>query len=146
MSETMSAGMRQLQRERRRRLAEALSVLSPTAPETMLPEDPEDSVLGLRLLDMHPVAPQSWINTALCIMVYRDDDIPEEVYVTHVLDATVAEHADILERQQVTRRGLHNLTYPKHFFWRYFDEKIKLQRTGFTEDEFEINALSLNCI
>ena len=146
MSETMKAGVRQLQRERRRRLAEALSVLSPTAPETMLPEDPEDSVLGLRLLDMHPVAPQSWINTALCIMVYRDDDIPEEVYVMHVLDATVAEHADILERQKVTRCRLYNLTYPEHFFWRYFDEKIKLQRTGFTEDEFEINALALNCI
>ena len=129
----MSAGMRQLQRERRRRLAEALSVLSPTAPETMLPEDPEDSVLGLRLLDMHPVAPQSWINTALCIMVYRDDDIPEEVFVTQVLDANVADHADILERQKVNRCGMYDLGFPEHFYWRYFDEKIKLQKEGFTE-------------
>ena len=46
MSETMKAGMRQLQRERRRRVAEALSVLSPAAPETVLPGDQEYVMFG----------------------------------------------------------------------------------------------------
>ena len=111
MSETTRAGMRQLQRERRRRLAEALSVLSPTAPEAVLPEDPEDVIFGMRLLCMHRVAPQSWFNTALCIVAYRDDDIPEEDFVTHILNTNVAAHADILERQKVTRCGMYDLGF-----------------------------------
>ncbi|MFM7988797.1 MAG: hypothetical protein ACKPKO_56730, partial [Candidatus Fonsibacter sp.] len=42
MSEAMQAGMRRLQRERRRGLAEAFHVLSPNAPETKIAAYPED--------------------------------------------------------------------------------------------------------
>ncbi|MFM7984513.1 MAG: hypothetical protein ACKPKO_34825, partial [Candidatus Fonsibacter sp.] len=46
MSEHMQAGMRRIQRERGRRLADALRSLVPDAPETQLPEDSEDLVIG----------------------------------------------------------------------------------------------------
>ena len=143
MSEPMRAGMRQLQRERGRRLAEALSELSPTAPEAAVPEDPEDAAVGLRLLCMHRVAPQSWFNTAMCIMVYRDDDIPEEDYATHILNPNDATHVEILERQKVTRCGLHDFAFPEHFYWRYFDEKSKLQKYGFTEDQLRSQCIGI---
>ena len=45
MSHPMQAGMRHLQRERGRRLAEALSALSVPVPE--VPADPEDANIGL---------------------------------------------------------------------------------------------------
>ncbi|MFM7978387.1 MAG: hypothetical protein ACKPKO_03645, partial [Candidatus Fonsibacter sp.] len=100
-----------LQRERRRRLAEALRVLSPSAPEAQIAEDPEDSLMGWNLVDLHRATPQSWFNTALYIMIYRSDDIPEETYLTHVLVPSDPEHAEILQRQKVTRSGLYRLFF-----------------------------------
>ena len=60
-----------------------------------------------------------------------------------MLDATDEESAAILKRQKVTRCGLHNLTFPEHFFWRYFDEKIKLQKEGFTEDQLRKQCIGI---
>ncbi|MFM7979001.1 MAG: hypothetical protein ACKPKO_06755, partial [Candidatus Fonsibacter sp.] len=74
-------------------------------------------------------------------MFYRNDDIPDETYPTHVLDSGDPEHAEILQRQKITRSGLYNLASLEHFYWRYFDEKLKKQTTGFTVD-----ALRNQCI
>jgi len=57
MSHTMQVGTRHLQRERGRRLAEALSILAEPVPG--LPADSEEANIGLPLLDMRRVAPQS---------------------------------------------------------------------------------------
>jgi len=141
MSEHMQAGMRRMQRERGRRLADALRTLVPDAPETQIPEDPEDLVMGLRLLHLHRVTPQSWFNTALCMMLYRSDNIPEETYPVHILDERDPEHAEILQKQSVFRCGLYHIAFPEHFYCRYFDDKLKQQTSGFT-----IDALQNQCI
>ena len=137
----MQAGMRHLQRERGRRLAEALSALSVPVPE--VPADPDDANIGLRLLDMHRVAPQSWFNTAMNIMVYREDDIPEEDFETHVLNPNDINHVPILTRQKVVRRGALGLMFPEHFYWRYFDDKIKAQKWGFTVEQLQRQCVGI---
>ncbi|MFM7982411.1 MAG: hypothetical protein ACKPKO_24130, partial [Candidatus Fonsibacter sp.] len=126
---------------RGRRLADALRTLVPDAPETQIPEDPEDLVMGLRLLDLHRVTPQSWFNTALCMMLYCLDNIPEETYPVHILDERDPEHAEILQKQSVFRCGLYRIAFLEHFYWRYFDDKLKQQTSGFT-----IDALQNQCI
>ena len=101
----MTYGMRRVNLERGRRLAEALQVLAPTAPELDVLAVPRDQCVGLDLLDIHRVAPQTYFNMSLCIMRYRDDDIPEEEFATLVLDEEEPQHVDILQRQKVMRCG-----------------------------------------
>ena len=97
-------------------MAEALSILAEPVPGP--PSDPEEANFGLRLLDTHHVAPQSWLNTALNIMVYREDDIPEEEFETYVLSLNDSNHIPILARQKVERCGALGLMFPEHFYWR----------------------------
>ena len=124
MSEPMTSSARRVKQERGRRLAEALQILAPTAPETAVLSEPLDQGVGLNLLDIHRVAPQSRFNMSLCIMQYRDDDIPGEEFLTHISDEEDPEHAAILQRQKVMRCGIHNFLFPEHFYWRYFDVKM----------------------
>ena len=53
------------------------------------------------------------------------------------------QHTEILERQKVTRCGVFDLGFPEHFYWRYFDEKIKLQKEGFTEDQLRKQCIGI---
>ena len=68
-------------------------------------------------------------------MRYRDDDIPEEEFATRSLDEQEPQHVDILQRQKVMRCGFQGFLFPEHFYWRYFDLKIKKQTYHFSEDD-----------
>ena len=62
---------------------------------------------------------------------------------THILNPNDATHVEISERQKVTRCGLHDFAFPEHFYWRYFDEKSKLQKYGFTEDQLRSQCIGI---
>ncbi|MFM7978585.1 MAG: hypothetical protein ACKPKO_04650, partial [Candidatus Fonsibacter sp.] len=63
-------------------------------------------------LDLHRVTPESWFTTALCMMLYRLDNIPEDIYPVHILDERDPEHAEILQKQSVFRCGLYRIVFP----------------------------------
>ena len=90
MSSWMLTALRHLERERGRRLAESLSSL--TGLPVAGPPELSGEVNAIRLVDMHHIAPQSWFNSALNIMLYRDEDIPEEEFETYQLDLRDTNH------------------------------------------------------
>ena len=141
MSHWMQTALRHLERERGRRLAESLSNL--TGHPVVGPPELPGEVNAIRLVDMHHIAPQSWFNIAMNIMLYRDDHIPEEEFETHTLDPRDANHVAILAQQTVERCGVMGLVFPEHFYWRYFDYKLKAQAWGFTVDQLKVECIGI---
>ena len=90
---------------------------------------------AMELIDMCTVAPHSWFNMQLNIFLYKYDDIPEELVMTHHLNDDDPSHSAILAKQKVMRRGPHNHMFGEHFYLRYFDYKYKKQSIKFTEDQ-----------
>ena len=66
------------------------------------------ATVGVAVLDIHKVAPQSWFNLYWVAYLYMNEDFPEEEYMTHTLKDEDPNHAQIARKQQVFRRGPHN--------------------------------------
>ena len=118
--------VRQLHRARGRQLAEALRSMPPELPPEKFQfhgwEQAEDEAKdeGVSLVDIWRVAPQSKFNLRLMMELYAGDTIPEEEYMTHMLDAKGPDHKAIMVRQKCFSIGLGSNMFPEQFVHRYF--------------------------
>ena len=81
---------------------------------------------AIEVIDMVTVALHSWFNMQLNIFLYKYDDIPEEIVMTHHLNDDDPAHREVLARQKVMRRGPHNHMFGEHVYLRYFDYKYNV--------------------
>jgi len=77
---------------------------------TQVQTSTSNSFGAVEVIDMVTVAPHSWFNMQLNIFLYKYDDIPEELVMTHQLNDEDPAHRDILARQKVMRKGALTIT------------------------------------
>ena len=98
---------------------------------TQVQTSTSNSFGAVEVIDMVTVAPHSWFNMQLNIFLYKYDDIPEELVMTHHLNDEGPAQREILARQKVMRRGPHNHMFSEHFYFRSVDYKCKQHNVRF---------------